>query len=613
MLRTSVLALVVLAAAAAFLAQPSSSPAEAADAITWLSPSAVACVPDGSALLVAEEDANRIQAVDPATGELLWVAKTPAAPTDIAVVGGTAWVCCMRGDVVVPLDLGSHKVGKEIKVGVHPYGITAAADGKTLYVCNRYSNDVSVVDLGAKRETARIPVVREPGFAALAEQSGTLVVANRLANGSNHEPGLAADITFIDTATSKVSGTLRLPTGCNEVEQVACSPDGEWAYVVSLLSRFLVPTTQIERGWINTNALSVIHVPDRTLLATVLLDDLDLGAANPVATLMAPDGKMLYITHRGSHEVTALDVARLHEVIGTVPAEQRAELANDLTFLYRNDIRLRYKTNGLGPIDLALSPDGAKLYTANHFSDDVSVFNTAAMKPATTLALGPTREMDTVRKGDLLFHDARLCFQQWQSCSSCHPDGRSDALMWDLMNDGLGNPKNAKSLLLSGKTPPSMAHGIRSDMRTAAEAGVKYILFRMPDKESVDALAEYIDAIEPDTSPLLSGGNDAKASIKRGKAIFSRKDTGCAECHPAPLYTDLETYDVGTRSQYDSESEFDTPTLIELFRNGPYMHDGTAVTLRDVLTTHNAEDKHGRTSQLSEQEITDLANFLGSL
>ena len=45
-------------------------------------------------------------------------------------------------------------------------------------------------------------------------------------------------------------------------------------------------------------------------------------------------------------------------------------------------------------------------------------------------------------RGNMYFHDATLGFQGWQSCASCHPnDARADGLNWDLLNDGLGNPK----------------------------------------------------------------------------------------------------------------------------------------------------------------------------
>jgi cytochrome c peroxidase len=96
--------------------------------------------------------------------------------------------------------------------------------------------------------------------------------------------------------------------------------------------------------------------------------------------------------------------------------------------------------------------------------------------------------------------------------------------------------------------------------------------------------------------------------------LFHKPDLGCATCHPPGLWTDLESYDVGTSAPLDrGVTEFDTPTLVELWRTGPYLHDGSAPTVRDVLTTRNVADRHGRTSQLSPDEMHDLVEYLLSL
>jgi cytochrome c peroxidase len=59
--------------------------------------------------------------------------------------------------------------------------------------------------------------------------------------------------------------------------------------------------------------------------------------------------------------------------------------------------------------------------------------------------------------------------------------------------------------------------------------------------------------------------------------------TRCSTCHPPGLYTDLQSYDVGTRAPYDEPAnKFDTPTLLELWRTAPNLHDGSAATVRDV-------------------------------
>ena len=84
--------------------------------------------------------------------------------------------------------------------------------------------------------------------------------------------------------------------------------------------------------------------------------------------------------------------------------------------------------------------------------------------------LSPQQVPDQIRKGERLFNDGAISFQGWLSCNSCHsPDARVDALNWDLLNDGIGNPKNAKSLLLAHRTPPAMWHGIRETAEIAVD------------------------------------------------------------------------------------------------------------------------------------------------
>jgi len=250
---------------------------------------------------------------------------------------------------------------------------------------------------------------------------------------------------------------------------------------------------------------------------------------------------------------------------------------------------------------------------ANYYSDTLTRLNTEEGKVSATVALAETREPDQVRKGEALFNDATLCFQHWQSCASCHPDTRSDALRWDLLNDGLGNPKNAKSLLLSWATPPLMAHGVREDLEGAVIAGVRYILFREPEPGQVEAICAYLTALKPEPNPALLPGGKLSPAAERGKKLFESPRTACSTCHPAPLYTDKKLYDVGSRSELDSGAQFKTPTLVEIYRTAPYLHDGNAVTLKEVLVDRNPEDKHGKTKGLTPQEIDDLVQYMLSM
>jgi hypothetical protein len=53
--------------------------------------------------------------------------------------------------------------------------------------------------------------------------------------------------------------------------------------------------------------------------------------------------------------------------------------------------------------------------------------------------------------------------------------------------------------------------------------------------------------------------------------------------------------------------------LIEIWRTAPYLHDGSAATTRDVLTTHNLSGEHGDTRNLSQREMNDLCEYVLSL
>jgi hypothetical protein len=58
---------------------------------------------------------------------------------------------------------------------------------------------------------------------------------------------------------------------------------------------------------------------------------------------------------------------------------------------------------------------------------------------------------------------------------------------------------------------------------------------------------------------------------------------------------------------------FDTPTVLGIWAGAPFLHDGRATTLLDMLTIHNPMDQHGITSHLSNGELDDLVVYMLSL
>jgi len=279
----------------------------------------------------------------------------------------------------------------------------------------------------------------------------------------------------------------------------------------------------------------------------------------------------------------------------------REELDYDLHFLY--GLRKRIPIEGNGPRGMVLNED--KLFIPTYFADILNIFDVSANR-LTTVAMNPDRTETKEQLGEKYFNDAMKCFQNWQSCNGCHPgDGRMDGLNWDLMNDGIGNPKNCKSLLYSHVTPPSMISGIREKAEIAVRAGFRLIQFYDIDEESAACVDAYLMALRPTPSPYLVNGKLSKKG-EEGRRIFEKLK--CNMCHSGTYFTDMKMHRIGDNIEF--ERGWDTPTLIEVWRTAPYLFNGSAATLDEVFTIH----KHGIERQtVTPKEIEALVEYVNSL
>ncbi len=630
--------------------------AVAAAAPRWHGPLALAISPDGHTLFVANAGSRTVLLVEARSGKRLRTVEVEGRPTALALSpdGRRLYVACAAPvSKILALDTSSGAIARTLEAGHTTSALAVTPDGNHLFACNRFDNDVSRLDLRSGREVERLRALREPVAAAITPDGRTVVVANHLPGQRADRYGVAACVTLMK---GRAGGErhIKLPNGSTGLRGVCLSPDGRYAFVTHILARYELPTTQIEFGWINANALSIVDIKRGERLNTVLLDDESLGAANPWGVACSEDGRWLCVAHAGTHEVSIIDLpalmARLAEVAAKAPGgtvgettyddrnevldffrRQRAAaegkryedlygpltiftiggadgVSNDLEFLA--GIRHRVALHGKGPRALVVA-DG-KAYVADYFTDQIEVVSLAERKVVGRLALGPPPSPTPERLGEMFFNDATLCYQRWQSCASCHPGGRSDGLNWDLLNDGMGNLKNTKSLLLSHQTPPVMSTGVRPSAEVAVRAGFTHILFARPREDHASAIDAYLRSLRPVPSPHLVGGRLSPAA-RRGKALFFDPKVGCSACHPPPLYTDLKRYDVGSKAPTDLRSRFDTPTLIEVWRTAPYLHDGRYESVRQVLI----EGRHGLKDKvleaLSTRQIEDLVEFVLSL
>jgi cytochrome c peroxidase len=167
-----------------------------------------------------------------------------------------------------------------------------------------------------------------------------------------------------------------------------------------------------------------------------------------------------------------------------------------------------------------------------------------------------------------------------------------------------------RSLLMQGR---GLVKGPLHDSLKEPNSGLS------PD---LDALAAYSNSHDIPLSPHAKRGLSTAAL--RGRDLFFSDSVGCAKCHSGAYFsdsrpgdvTDFQRHDVGTAKDDPTEKmepAYDTPTLLGLYRTAPYLHHGKAATLRDVLTTFNPHDEHGRTSQLKPQEVDDLVEYLLAL
>jgi cytochrome c peroxidase len=153
-----------------------------------------------------------------------------------------------------------------------------------------------------------------------------------------------------------------------------------------------------------------------------------------------------------------------------------------------------------------------------------------------------------------------------------------------------------------------------------------------------DAIAKAIASFE---RTVLSGNapydrfkaGDTSAlsqAAQRGMRVFFNR-AQCSSCHVPPNFTDGGFHnvgvgmhaaepDVGRQSEtklLGDRGAFKTPTLREIARTAPYMHDGSLATLEDVVKYY---DKGGFPNpqldesvfplRLTEQEQADLVTFL---
>ena len=566
----------------------------------YRSPQFICLSPDGQQAYVVNYTADLVSVIDVRQRQVVRDIPVSSRPNQakFSPDGRFLYVSSTWAGKIDMVDVAQGKVIRTMTAGHETCGLSVAADGRRLYVTNVVSGSVSILDTATGRTLAETPVGSQPRFAALTPDGARLLVAN----------GLSPWVSVLDAQTGREIGRYDMGRA-SMLREIACSLDGRWAFLTNLVSHNEVPTVQMERGWINSNGFSVLDLTQPGRRVTLLLDQLLSGATNPSGLALSSDGRRLYVSLAGIHEIAIVDLPAALELAAQAKTpEEIVRLEEDVEILQQRKIARRLPAGGLGPRSLALSEATGELLVANYFSDNVTVLDAETGAIRATIPLGAPQAMTEWRQGELMANDGRITYQNWISCTSCHQeDTTSDGLNWDLANDGLGNAKNNKSLQDAHFSPPAMWSGVRADLFDGVGAGQRFQGF-VPMAKVQGPITQYLS--HPDRAPSPYRAADP-VRLERGRKLFTV--AGCDACHPAPFYTDLKIHDVGFGTPNDFRNRFDTPTLKSTYRTAPYLHDGRAPDLTALFTEHNPQDRHGRTKGFTAQELADLIAFVRSL
>lgn len=552
---------------------------------------------DKGEILITEKGRNRISIFSPDGKTLLRTIPVDESPTGILLDADKAYVTtnAATGHLqIISLETGKQETA--IATGSGACYPIFGPDKKHIYVCNQFQNTVSEVDPAIHQVIRSVKVLREPKSALFSKDGEYLFVTNFL-------PAQRADVDYVAACVSVIRMSdftkvkdIQLANGSNALRGICMTPDGKYIYISHNLGRFTVPTSQLQQGWMNTSAFSIIDVAKQEFIGAVVVDEPERGATG-IWSIVCND-ETLFITHSGTHEISVINHKAMLDKFLNYP--NKSMLDYDLRFLY--GLRKRILLEGNGPRKMIM--ENGKLYIPTYFADILNIVDAQTCEIATA-NLNPDREESAENKGERYFNDASHCFQNWQSCNGCHPgDARTDGMNWDLMNDGVGNSKNCKSLLFSHPTPPSMISGIRETAEWAVRAGFKFIQFFDITEEDAVCVDAYLKSLRPVPSPYLVDG-ELSDLAKEGRKIFEKLN--CTECHSGPYYTDLKMHRIGEDIEF--EKGWDTPTLREVWRTAPYLFDGRAATMEEVFEIH----KHGIDKKVSKKEIKALTEYVNSL
>ncbi len=526
----------------------------------------------------ANTDSGSITAIDTATDAQLWELSVGAEPRSIALDprGTRAYVTDFGAGTVSVVDLDDATVLATVVTAQRPYGVVVSPDGRVLFVAESGAGAIGLFDTATLERLGTIAVEPDPRGLAVSSDGTRLYVAHFL---SGH-------VSIIDVDSREVVDIVSTGAESNAAQFIAIAPAGGKAYLPHIRSR--VSNAILQFDTTIAPLVSVIDLDANALLRKELLglDAIDRPVNMPFAVAFSPDGRLIYVVNSGSNDLSIVDLE---------------------TGLGVGHIEL-----GDNPRGIVVTSDGRRAFVLNALSDDISVVDLEARTELERVALTESPLPPAVKRGKVLFFSSdrtELARDQWVSCASCHLDGGQDGRTWPF-DDG---PRNTPVILGLADSAPFHWSGDRVDLFDFQKTIIDIQGGTGITESEIADMAAFLGFSAFTPSPERQFDGSLTSTAARGREVFDA--AGCAACHRGDAFTDGQLHDVGTSidARETRGSEFDTPSLLGIHDSAPYLHDGRAATLHDVVTDLNVGDSHGVTSNLTDEQLDALVAYLRSL
>ena len=576
-------------------------------------------------------DNNSVTAIDAQTLDTLWETNVGLHPRTLAVAdNGQVWVANQDSATLSVLDGTTGAVSSTVDLprGSQPYGVVFSPDGTRLYVSLEATGRVLSLDPGTGAQLASLDVGPTPRGLAVAADSQKLYVTRFISPRQNGEVRRVDIASFtVDTVitlqndTTTVDGEDRAQGHPNYLSALTISPDGERAWVPS-------QKVNTGRGTFLSGEALTFESTVRTIVSQL---DLATGTEDFAAQFDFNDSNLATdaaFTPLGDYAFIAIQ------------ANNRVEMLD----AYSGSTLGAIET-GRAPKGLTFNGDGTRLFVHNFLDRTVEVFDTSGFVDGSAFVAPSLGVIGTVSgeelsaevlKGKRIFYnaaDTRMALDGYMSCAGCHLDGDSDGRVWDFTDRGEGL-RNTRSLIGAAGTRDGNVHwtanfdeihDFENDIRNAfggtgfmtdadftatedplgaAKAGLS---------TNLDALVAYVESLdETPASPYRNADGSLTTDAQAGQQLFD--SLNCASCHSGDYFTDGNRWDVGTIQASSGQGMgqplagvgFDTPSLLGLWFKAPYLHNGQAATLQDVLNS----SAHGGTDTLTNAQRDQLAAYL---